>query len=88
MDNFTLNEGVCECTEQYYSVDADTCHSCPIGCLKCTGVSNCERCDTNASFILVSGACECEEGKYLDGDQCVVCGTMPGCLDCDMMGCI
>ena len=76
------------CLPQYYLHDADTCLSCAIGCLDCTGPSACTKCDENGSFVLIGGVCECQVGMYLSENECLPCGSMPGCLDCDMDGCI
>lgn len=57
VDNFTLIEGQCECSDKHYSVDFDTCHRCMDGCLSCSSLSVCDNCDENNSFILVGSVC-------------------------------
>lgn len=92
VNNFTLVQGQCTCLPQYYQFDSDTCLECTVGCLQCTGPAACTLCDANASFLLIGGMCECEVGKFVDvatfGEVCVPCGAMPGCVNCDMNGCI
>lgn len=77
---------------QFYLFDSDTCLECTVGCLSCSNESSCILCDTANDFVLVNGYCQCKKGKFVDvalyGEICVVCGTMPGCVDCSMFGCI
>ena len=41
----------------------DSCISCDIGCLSCSGTSsNCQHCDTSANY-------------YLSGTRCLLCNT-------------
>ena len=54
-----MNEGVCECEDRHYSVDADTCHKCMDGCLSCSSGTVCDKCDENSSFLLVGDVCVC-----------------------------
>lgn len=57
VDNFTLNDGLCECNFQYYLVDNDTCNLCATGCLICTDLVSCTLCDASKNFMLVNGLC-------------------------------
>ena len=36
---------------------------------------------------MVQDVCVCLTGMYLNGSACEVCGSMAGCLTCDMQGC-
>lgn len=65
-DNFTLLQGVCVCEPQYYQFDSDTCLSCEVGCLECTGPTSCTTCDVDNSFELVGGVCQCLKGMFLE----------------------
>ena len=90
LDNFTLVQGVCQCQPQYYQFDADTCLACVPGCLECTGPTACTLCDVANFFVLDAGICTCQVGMFLEtpNNTCEVCGSMSGCIDCNMDGCI
>ena len=85
--NFTLFYGNCVCLPQYYLSGTENCLQCPIGCLRCTSASICSTCDTANNFTVVSNACECNSGMFLNQSQCMACGAMAGCLTCNQAGC-
>lgn len=85
--NFTLQNGDCVCLPSFYQFDANTCLPCATGCLRCTTSPTCLVCDTANNFTKVAGVCECLPGMFLNVNQCQPCGSMAGCLTCDMNGC-
>lgn len=85
--NFTLTNGDCQCEVQYYLENATTCLPCAVGCLRCASGVTCKICDEGSNFTLSASVCECVRGMFLNGTECVICGSMPGCQDCNTTGC-
>ena len=73
---------------QHYPVNSTTCYECISGCLLCNDGTSCEVCDTENNFTKVAGICLCQVGMFQNDTICQVCGSMPGCLDCNTDGCI
>lgn len=37
--------------------------------------------------MLIANECKCDTGKFLSGEECLACGEVIGCVDCDLHGC-
>jgi hypothetical protein len=53
------------------------------GCVTCSDSGTCALCDTANHFEMVGSQCQCVNGYYLSGQNCLTCSSaIVGCIQC------
>lgn len=77
-----------QCKDGFYLSSVPSCEICAPDCLKCSSASSCLICADQTKSLTSDGTCVklCEDGSYLNGDECVKCSSL--CSDCPCTSCI
>ena len=84
------------CPDFMYGEDRDIklCRNCPLNCRKCDNPLTCLECDQEKEHLVLrtDGQCEgnCTDGTVEINHKCVMCNSIPNCLNCakDLTTCI
>ncbi|CAD8156328.1 unnamed protein product [Paramecium octaurelia] len=70
----------CSCPVGQKVVDGICTQYCPFLCLDCSTQTSCNQCVSLSSYDPITNACECQNGYYSNGLECLLCQSP--CVNC------